>query len=384
LRQIKGTGSLERSLQKDKSITPAEPIMFRRTLIATATLAALSFAASAADNATLVAAKAAKAPNPTVGAADPAWKKAKPLAVDLVGGANFKDGATKAVLKAVYTADSIYILLQYDDPNESVRRSPYQKQADGTWKKVKDPEDKGGDNNLYYEDKVGVIWNINDSIKGFNENGCAVACHTGEGKPYGNKYTESAGEIGDMWHLKSIRTGYIGQLDDGYVDNTRADKEKSPNAGRKTDPKTAGGYADVKLVDGKPEFMDKSGAPAREPAAVKVASAKKGAPAVFGTTYYLREENKVAFDDAKFKAGDEVASIAVAPFVGDRGDVSANIAWNKGKWTVVLTRKLTTGSKFDVQFADLKAAYPFGLAAFDNAQVRHAYNVGVLNLKFAQ
>jgi hypothetical protein len=358
--------------------------MFRRTLIATATLAALSFASSAADNAVLVAAKVASAPKPTAGAADAAWKKAKPLAVELVGGANFKDGGTKAVMKAVYTADSIYILLQYDDPTESVRRSPYQKQADGTWKKLKDPEDKGGDNTLYYEDKVGVLWNINDSIKGFNENGCAVACHTGEGKPYGNKYTVSAGEIGDLWHLKSIRTGYIGQLDDGYLDDTRADKEKSPNAGRKTDPKTAGGYTDVKLIDGKPEFMDKSGAPARVPAPVKVASAKKGAPAVFGTTYYLREENKVAFDDAKFKAGDEVASIAVAPFVGDRGDVSANITWNKGKWTVVLARKLTTGSKYDVQFADLKAAYPFGLAAFDNAQVRHAYSVGVLNLKFAQ
>ena len=357
--------------------------MPRKTLIALATLAALSASTAYASD-TLLAAKAAKAPSPAAGAADPAWKKAKPLTVELVGGANFKDGGTKAVMKAVYTADSLYILLQYDDPTESVRRSPYQKQADGTWKKLKDPEDKGGDNTLYYEDKVGVLWNINDSIKGFNEQGCAVACHTGEGKPYGNKYTVSEGEIGDLWHLKSIRTGYIGQLDDGYLDHTRADKEKSPNAGRKTDPKTAGGYTDVKLVDGKPEFMDKSGAPAREPAAIRVASAKKAVPSVFGTTYYLREENKVAFDDAKFKAGDEVASIAVAPFVGDRGDVSANIGWNKGKWTVVLSRKLTTGSKYDVQFADLKAAYPFGLAAFDNAQVRHAYSVGVLNLQFAQ
>jgi hypothetical protein len=358
--------------------------MFRKTLIAVATLAALSLATAAAASDTLVAAKVAKPPKPAAGAVDPAWAKAKPLKVDLVGGANFKDGGTTAVMKAVYSGDSIYILLQYDDPTESVRRSPYQKQADGTWKKLKDPEDKGGDNTLYYEDKVGVLWNINDSIKGFNENGCGVACHTGEGKPYGNKYTENAGEIGDLWHLKSIRTGYIGQLDDGYLDHTRADKEKSPNAGRKTDPKTAGGYADVKLIDGKPEFMDKSGAPAREPVPVKVASAKKGTPSVFGTTYYLREQNKVALDDAKFKPGDEVASIAVAPFVGDRGDVSATIGWSKGKWTMVLSRKLVTDSKFDVQFADLKAAYPFGLAAFDNAQVRHAYAVAPLKLKFAQ
>lgn len=357
--------------------------MPRKTLIAVATLAALSLAASAYAADTLVAAKVAKPPRPAAGAADPAWAKAKPLAVELVGGANFKDGATNAVLKAVYSGDTFYLLVQYDDPTQSVRRSPYQKQADGSWKKVKDPEDAGGDNNKYYEDKIGVIWNINDSIKGFNEQGCAVACHTGEGKPYGNKYTESAGELGDMWHLKTIRTGYIGQVDDGYLDNTRADKEKSPNAGRKTDPKTAGGYTDIKLVDGKPEFMDKSGLPAKEPGAVKVASAKKRDASVFGATYYLREENKVAFDDAKFKPGDEVASISVAPFAGDRGDVSATIGWKNGKWTMVLARKLTTGSPYDVQFADLKATYPFGLAAFDNAQVRHAYSVGALKLKFA-
>jgi hypothetical protein len=50
---------------------------------------------------------------------------------------------------------------------------------------------------------------------------------------------------------------------------------------------------------------------------------------------------------------------------------------------MVLARKLVTGSKFDVQFDNLKATYPFGIAAFDNAQVRHAYQVGALKLKFA-
>jgi hypothetical protein len=357
--------------------------MSRKYLAVTAMIG-FAFATSAYGADTLVAAKVAKPPRAAAGAADPAWAKAKPLKVDLIGGANFKDGGTTATVKAVYSGDTFYMLVQYADPTESVRRSPYQKQADGSWKKLKDPQDKGGDNTLYYEDKLGVLWNINGSITGFNEQGCAVACHTGEGKPFGNKYTVSAGELGDLWHLKSIRTGYIGQLDDGYLDHTRADKEKSPNAGRKTDPKTAGGYTDVKLVDGKPEYMDKSGSPAREPAAIKLASANKGAPRVIGTTYYLREENRLPFDDAKFKPGDEVASISVAPFVGDRGDVSATIGWNKGKWTMVLARKLVTGSKFDVQFADLKASYPFGLAAFDNAQVRHAYNVGALQLKFAQ
>jgi Ethylbenzene dehydrogenase len=271
--------------------------------------------------------------------------------------------------QAVYAGDMLYMLVQYGDPTQSVRRFPYQKQADGSWKKLTDPKDKGGDDNLYYEDKFALIWNINNSIKGFSQRGCMTACHAGEpGKPFGNKYTESAGELGDIWHMKSIRTGYIGQVDDQYLDDTRYDKDKAPEAGRKSDPKTGGGYADIKLVNGKPEFMNKNGLAANKP----------------GGTYYLKEEDKAAFDDSKFKPGDEVASILVAPFTGDRGEIATAIAWKGGKWTAVMSRKLLTGSKYDVQFDKLDGTYDFGLAAFDNAQVRHAYQMGALHLKFAK
>jgi len=357
----------------------------KNNLLVSATLAAFAFATSAYAADTLTAVKVTAAPKLASGASDPAWAKAKPLTVSLSGGENFKAGATTAKLKAVYAGDTLYLLLQYADPTQSVRRSPYVKQADGSWKKLKDPDDKGGDNNKYYEDKAALIWNVANSIKGFGEQGCMVACHAGEeGKPFGNKYLANEGEIGDIWHLKTVRTGYIGQVDDQYLDNTRFDKDKAPEAGRKSDPKTAGGYADIKLVNGKPEFMNKSGLPAKATAPVKVASAKGTPAAVGGSTYYLREEDKVAFDDSKFKAGDEVASILVAPFSGDRADISAHIAWNKGQWTVVMARKLVTGGKYDVQFDNLAKTYEFGLAAFDNAQVRHAFNAGSLKLKFAQ
>jgi len=332
-------------------------------------LAALALSTAAIGADTVTAVKVAQPPKLAAGAADPAWANAKPLSVPLTGGKNFKDGSTTATLKAVYSGDMLYLLLQYDDPTQSVRRSPFQKQADGKWIKLKDPEDKGGDNNKVYEDKFALIWNVNNSIKGFNEQGCMVACHAGEaGKPYGNKYTASEGEIGDIWHMKSIRTGYIGQTDDQYLDSTRFDKDKAPEAGRKSDPKAGGGYADVKLIDGKPEFMSKNALPAN----------KKGG------TYYIKDESKVPFDDSKFKSGDEVASIIVAPLTGDRGEIATNINWKGGKWTAVMSRKLVTGSKFDAQFDNLDATYSFGLAAFDNAQVRHAIQMGALKLKFAR
>ncbi|WP_170149562.1 ethylbenzene dehydrogenase-related protein [Rhodoplanes roseus] len=315
------------------------------------------------------AAKATAAPTLDADASDPVWKQAQPVAVEAVKGVNFKDkaGNTNATVQAAYFGDTLYMLVTWDDPTMSVRRFPYQKQPDGSWKKLVDPEDKGGDDNVYYEDKFAMIWNVGKSMFGFDERfGCQVSCHAGEpGKPYGNKYTSEEGEIGDIWHMKYVRGGFLGQIDDQWLDHTRFDPQKSRDAGRKSDASTGGGYQDVKLVGGKPEFMNKDAKPANK-----------------GGTYWIKAEDKVPFDDSKFVAGDEVASIVVAPFTGDRGDIKVALAWKDGKWTAELSRKLVTGSKTDVQFDDLSKSYGFGIAFFDNAQVRHAYGQAPLILSF--
>jgi hypothetical protein len=316
---------------------------------------------------TLVAAKVAAAPSMTAGAGDAAWAAAKPLKIELSGGENFGGkGSTTATLKAVYSGDMVYFLVQYADPTNSIRRGPMQKQADGSWKKLVDPKNTGGDDNVYYEDKWAFLWPIDNSVKGFAEGGCAVTCHLGEGKPFGNKYTANAGEMLDMWHMKGSRTAPLGNVDDQYCDDTRYDKQKSPNAGRKSDP---GGpeYSNLKIVNGKPEFMNKDG---------KAANA--------GGTFYIIDGNQVPFDDSKFKAGDEVASFMIFPVKGDRADIRVVNSWKDGVLTSVVSRKLVTGSKLDVQYKDLNAQYPFGFAAFDNAQVRHAVHFDAKYLVFAK
>ena len=126
--------------------------------------AGFSYNAAAAD--VLTAVKTAQPPKLAAGAADAVWSKAKPLTVKLGGGKNFKDGSTSVLLKSVYSGDMLYLLVQYADPTQSVRRSPFVKQPDGSWTKLVDPDDKGGDNNKYYEDKFAIIWNIGNSIKG--------------------------------------------------------------------------------------------------------------------------------------------------------------------------------------------------------------------------
>ncbi|MBI4740039.1 MAG: ethylbenzene dehydrogenase [Betaproteobacteria bacterium] len=356
----------------------------KRTLATFAVIAPLTLAASLAFGAgrepapkdkpkefkpiVVTAVMASAAPAVDGDASDAVWKSVPVTKFEAVKGSNFKGGLgkTSGTLQVAYDKENLYMLITYDDPTYSVQRSPYRKQKDGTWEKLKDPDDKGGDNIVYYEDKIAVLWNMDNSIVGFDRFGCQIACHGGEpGKPYGNKYVEEAGEMGDMWHMKYVRTGSLGQADDGYLDHTRFDPEKAKEAGRKHDAKTGGGYEDIKLVNGKPEFMNKDGKPANK-----------------GGTYWLKAEDKVPFDDAKFKAGDEIASIVVAPFTGDRGDVKFGGKWAKGKWIMELSRKLVTGSKTDVNFDDLKKTYGFGIGLFDNAQVRHAYTQEPLMLQF--
>jgi ethylbenzene dehydrogenase len=308
----------------------------------------------------LVAKKAAAAPA-LDGTLDGAWSSASPFTTKVVGGKNLPGGTTDVVMRSVYAGDMVYFLIQYKDATESVRRSPWQKQPDGAWKQLKDPDDKGGDNNTYYEDKLAIAWNI--SSPAFEQRGCMSACHTGEGKPYGNKYTPAPAERLDLWHMKGVRTGVIGQVDDQYVDGTRYDKDKAPDAGRKSDPKTGGGYVDNVSDDKKgPRFALKGNRPA--------------------PPYWIVDAEKEPFDDTKYKAGDEVPGIIVAPFTGDRADIGTKIAWKDGMWTMVMWRKLVTGSEYDVQFSDLKKEYAFGVAVFDNAQVRHAYGTAVLRLAF--
>lgn len=345
------------------------------TLCATA-LAALAACQTPADNVpadTLVALKVDTPPDPAAGAADPVWARARALRVTATEGANLgakpgDKGDSRVTIKAAYTADMLYLLVQHTDPTLSVRRGPYQKQPDGTWKKLKDPADQGGDDNVYYEDKWAFLWPIGHSIAAFDKEGCAALCHTGQGKPYGNKYTARDGERADLWHMKGSRTVPYGHVDDQYVDHTRYDPKASPAAGRKSDPGTATGeYRAFGLVGGKPEFMDRDPRPL----------AAGGAP-------YIKAGDEVPFDDSRFKPGDEVASYRVYPLRGDRADIRITLGWKDGVYTSVVSRKLVTGSRYDVQFDDLKARYGFGFAVFDNAQVRHATTDDPLYLVFGR
>lgn len=103
-----------------------------------------------------------------------------------------------------------------------------------------------------------------------------------------------------------------------------------------------------------------------------------------GGTYYIVDGNQVPFGDTKFKPGDEVASFPIFPLKDDRADIKVATRWANGVLTSEVSRKLTTGSKLDVQFSGLNASYGFGFATFDNAQVRRAVHYEPLYLRSAK
>jgi hypothetical protein len=303
---------------------------------------------------------AADAPTLDGVADEAAWTDAAGVTVSVAGGANA--GAHDVTVKSVYSDDMVYFLVTWDDATEDHLRSPWEKQADGSWMQLSNPDDPPGHggNNTYYEDKMSMIWNINATpMANFETVGCTVACHSGENsdiKAYGNKYTAEEGEFGDIWHWKSVRN--VAQLDDQYLDSTRW-SEDTDGAGRHGDPKDGGGYNNNVVEEGgMPAFMVAGGGD------------RNGDPG------YILETDIVDFDDSIFVEGDLVPGVITAPFTGDRGDLSAGYVWDDGVWTVELSRKMVTGSEFDVQFDDMAGVYHFGVAIFDNAQTMHSYQAG--------
>lgn len=100
------------------------------------------------------------------------------------------------------------------------------------------------------------------------------------------------------------------------------------------------------------------------------------------TASYILDSEKLPLDASLFSAGDRIPGIIVSPIVGDRGDISAGWVWADRQWMLEFGRQLATGSEFDVHFDGLTTTYFFGVAAFDNAQVRHAYESGTTAFVF--
>jgi hypothetical protein len=206
------------------------------------------------------------------------------------------------------------------------------------------------------------VFEIN-RIDKFATKGCAVLCHN-ESKNEKEWYyaVSSVKEKADMWHWESVRSNPVGYAEDGYV---AFNATKEPEKGRKRD---AGNATKAKNNRTK----DKSG-PAYMQDPSKSAS-------IMGTL--LVSQAVEIKDNAGFKDGDEIPGYMLNTGWKDSfADVKAKGAWQNGKWTVMMSRKLETGYDDDIQF-NTRKKYPFSLAVFDNSGAHDSYNAEPLKLEF--
>jgi hypothetical protein len=330
---------------------------------------------------------------PTVdGFYDPAWGAATPVQLRVTTGWGEAEYVT---VKATYDAQYLYMLVTWDDDQESDRRNPWVKQAGGTWKVLdsKTPVPTIGQTweqymgtafndedpaRFAYEDKFAIMWNTYgaSTVAGFDQSGCAVTCHdpaqaNRPGTSYNyteqwkaaKKYTNAASEIADLWHWKLVRNNQHYKADDQYVRYWVPGSTGAGDGGRASDAGAAG-YGSNPALNGRPQYR---GATVTVP------------------PFYIFDNQKVLLTDAEVTAlavGAEVANMITSGPTLTRADVDARGLHNARVWNLELRRKLVTGDSKDVQFDDLTRQYAFGMALFDNAQIEHRYMPLVAKLAF--
>src|SRR5262249_11406338 len=94
---------------------------------------------------------------------DPVWRSARPLYVITGQGGNFDGkGETPIEIRAVHSADQVYLLFAWDDPTRSLKQLPLIKRADG-WHLLHDGYE-AGDEHAYNEDKFSVLLTTMDVV----------------------------------------------------------------------------------------------------------------------------------------------------------------------------------------------------------------------------
>lgn len=299
-------------------------------------------------------------------------------------------------LKSLYDANNIFFLAEWDDRTFSLNRQTwYFDPGDNLWhQESRNPTFNDAGNLIrqpFYEDKFGVLWNVNNSISNFS---CFSSCHTdlSEDEGFSRHYTNSAGESVDMWHWKSVRTDINNQADDQFQNND------FPN-GRHGDDKESGGYANnnqdltitgTATVVTVPRYF----VPDREyyyfitQSEIDAGIAKEiTAVDINGILTYeggtIDPNSEIKFQREGSTTGAfGIPSIFTQAFVGNRGDITAKGVYTGSGWVLEMSRPLDTGDPLsqDIDFSDL-SDQPFGIGVFDNAGIAHAIKAG-LTLKF--
>jgi hypothetical protein len=237
----------------------------------------------------------------------------------------FDFGIYEARVKAAYDDQNIYFLVQWNDNTQDDRRGEWF--FDGV---------KWSRNLMMNEDKLSFAFNIDDTTRGFDEIGCAVACHMhtrlGDVSDAGRAYrfrmhTKRPGEITDVWTWKAATTNPMAHSDDSYWDDL----------GRKSDGPTDWIISNSVNTDAgaMPAYMSADGVNANPSS---IYSPDAGTPVA------------VPFDGTAAVAGARIPGYVMQWASPNRDGVRAVGKWSNGQWTVELARERVSADLKDVRF----------------------------------
>jgi hypothetical protein len=343
--------------------------------------AAVTFATDSGTLATLTLAKVDKAPLLDGDGGDAQWARAGKVTVHTARGFNLDGGEVAVEVQALHDADKAYFLFRWPDATRSQKHIPLMKTAGG-WKLVHSNYYKN-DENEFYEDKFAVMLAHSPVAAG---NAVRIGPKPLDDKPGPSNglglHVTTDGTLADVWHWKSVRSGSIHQFDDNYFGPAMDAKPGRYTGGYAQDPKTGGGFdQNFEKIAGsdfvKIKFLPRNLAAQQAISGAFNPDTKVSEEGVFA----MAKTDVVPFSpaaDAAIPVGTVIPSVVYdKPFTGDRGDVTADARWKDGWWTLEASRKLDTGSKFDLPIDNDIYLW---VAVFDHNQVRHTRHMRPLKL----
>ncbi len=305
-------------------------------------------------------------------------------------------------LRSAYDATNIYFLLEWTDPTQSLSRLPwYFDPVSQRWAQEKGAPTFSASGAIirpaFYEDKVGFLWNINNSVSGWNTATCYKSCHTGLPASDGSSrhFTNTASEKIDMWHWKSVRGGVNGAFQ--FEDQNQINKY--PN-GRQGDPGNDVYTNNVQslVITGSSPAVTVSVPKYVIPAKSNygwilnseiTAGTAKTITAVSATGVLTLSDGStidptVGTDYQRIGLGigaKAIPGLTINAYTGSRGDISCKAVYTGSGWILEFTRALKTADNiYDVDFSSLADQY-FGIGIFENAQIAHSIKPNLV-LKF--
>lgn len=273
------------------------------------------------------------------------WAGASEVTIPVRGGFNFFNGLTSVTVKALRSRRAIYFLVQWHDPDRSANRHLIKTGAG--W--VEERTDMLGPlgEGTFAEDELAISFHTEPG-------GCTATCHFKRNNMPNPHKTK--GDTADIWRWRSVSTDPVGQAEDGWWDG----KPDPLTGGQHVDNKAGGGYFLNLNDDWMQPYLLPSHWAIRD--FIDVGSSE--------AVPYLAESDGYA-------VGDRIPAVLVSKAYGDVGDVVARGRWVGGLWTVEFSRRISTGSDFDVSF---NQSYYLGIAPFDNADKKHAYHLRPIHL----